>query len=317
MRMMRRTLVALALVISVVPFTRAGDSIPHGKYLPFTVATDNDPSAQISAWLLPAPGRAKGTIFFCHGFRNQKGLLVPYEWIRDQLGWNMILFDFQGHGDSPQAPGQHICTLGYYEQWDLKAVIDWAEENHLEKPYVCFGVSMGAAISLRWAGQDPRISGVLAFSPYKTGWDAMHQFHFHKKEMGILPSLIIHGGMKRMMQDVDIPAAVAQRDNLRIWITVGDHDWFPVDDERAILSASPAPPRLKRLEILPDSGHAQNWKWTGNDPFITDFLSKTEASPKRADVMGWRAGGIVAGAVLLSILVYRGIRNRRVDSVGT
>ena len=83
-----------------------------------------------------------------------------YSWIAEQEHFNVVRFDFREHGQSSHS--LHVPTLGYYEIYDLKAVIDWAEANHLEKPYLCYGHSMGAAISLRWAGEDRRIGGVLA-----------------------------------------------------------------------------------------------------------------------------------------------------------
>ena len=116
---------------------------PNKPFTAISVKTRSDPQAKIAAWYLPADGRAQGTVFCAHGFRNNKHLLVPYQWIRDDLNWNMVLFDFRNHGESSRTG---IPTLGYNEQWDVKAMIDWAEANHLAKPYVCLGISMGASI---------------------------------------------------------------------------------------------------------------------------------------------------------------------------
>src|SRR3954453_7280413 len=136
--------IAWVVAISVFFFApfRVHGEVPHPPYTSFSAETDNIPQATISAWCLPARRPAQGTVFFCHGFRNSKQLLVPYQWIRDDQDWNMILFDFRGHGQSSKTG---LCTLGYYEQWDLKAMIDWAEVHHLAKPYVVVGVSMGAS----------------------------------------------------------------------------------------------------------------------------------------------------------------------------
>src|SRR5439155_24408206 len=140
----------------------------------FRVTTNNVPQATIAGSLWRAQGKPRGTVFMCHGFGRSMWDFRGYQWVTEQERFNVVRFDFREHGQSSHS----LClpTLGYYEIWDLKAVIDWAEANHLEKPYLCYGHSMGAAIALRWSGQDHRISGVLAQSPFRNALDATHKF---------------------------------------------------------------------------------------------------------------------------------------------
>src|SRR4029079_3824853 len=132
-----------------------------------------------------------------------------YDWIADDAGWNVVRFDFRQHGESTKR-ALEAPTLGYFEIWDLKAVIDWAEAHHLEKPYVCYGHSMGAAIALRWAGQDRRIRGVLAQSPFRNAGDAVKEFRPNDARVQLASDILVHGGFKRMLEQVDIPSAVSQ-----------------------------------------------------------------------------------------------------------
>src|SRR5437762_1543750 len=118
----------------------------------FHVTTDNIPEAQIAGTLWPAKGKPRGTLFMCHGFGRSMWDFRGYQWIAEQEQFNVVRFDFREHGASSHS--MRLPTLGYYEIYDLKAVIDWAERKGLERPYVCYGHSMGAAIALRWAGQD-------------------------------------------------------------------------------------------------------------------------------------------------------------------
>src|SRR5206468_2696540 len=93
------------------------------------------------------------------------------------------------------------------------------------------------------------------------------------REHVALVRYVLHGGFRRMLQQVDIPAAVTKRDDLMIWLTCGDHDWFPKEDQESILTASRSSPNLKKLFVLPDSGHAQDWKDSqANDARIKAFL---------------------------------------------
>src|SRR5439155_18190318 len=209
--------------------------------------------ATIAGSLWRAQGKPRGTVFMCHGFGRSMWDFRGYEWIADQEHFNVVRFDFREHGQSSHS--LRLRTLGYYEIWDLKAVIDWAEANHPEKPYLCYGHSMGAAIALRWAGQDHRISGVLAQSPFRNALDATHKFRPGDRRVQFASHVLIHGGLKRMLEQVDIPAAVAKRDDLLIWLTAGDHDYFGEDDQRAILAASASPQALKRFTLIPNTWH--------------------------------------------------------------
>jgi hypothetical protein len=246
---------------------------------PFRVKTDNVPQAQIAGtlWRAQGEGKPRGTLFMAHGFHRSMWDFRGYTWIAEQERFNVVRFDFREHGKSSHS--LRVPTLGYYEVYDLKAVIDWAEANHLEKPYLCYGHSMGAAISLRWAGEDRRISGVLAQSPFRNALDATTKFRSNDTRLQLANKLLVHGGLKRMLQEVDIPTAVAKRDDLLLWLTCGDSDYFPEADQRAILAASASPESMKRFELIPNMGHGGQWRWSGNDPLIRAFLEAGAPEP--------------------------------------
>ena len=245
---------------------------------PFFVNTDNVPQARIAGTLWRASGTPpRGTLFMAHGFHRSMWDFRGYTWITENEHFNVVRFDFREHGQSSHSP--HLPTLGYYEIWDFKAVIDWAEANHLEKPYLCYGHSMGAAISLRWAGEDHRISGVLAQSPFRNAMDATGKFRPNDGRVKFAAGLFVHGGFKRMLEQVDIPAAVGKRDDLLVWLSCGDRDYFPEADQRAILRASASPDRMKQFTLIPDCEHGGQWRWSGNDDLIRAFLRAGAAPP--------------------------------------
>jgi len=245
----------------------------------FRIKTDNVPQAEISGVILPAHGQAKGTLFFCHGLNRQKEDFYGWEWVRRELGWNIVLFDFREHGESSRTI--HVCTLGYYEIWDVKAVVDHAEALGLAKPYAIYGMSMGASTGIRWASQDTRISGVLALSPYRNGLRACTQYARGKWHVPF-DDEDLHPGLRKMLGEVDLPTSVAKRNDLRLWILVGQRDYFPVSDERAILDASPAPAAMKHLFVIPGGYHYNLWSWRGNktvpahDRILRDFLDECQ-----------------------------------------
>jgi len=261
---------------------------------------------------LRAPGPAKGTLFMCHGFHRSMWDFRGYDWIAEEENFNVIRFDFRQHGSSSNDPFQPP-TLGYFEIWDVKAVIDWAEAQHLQKPYVCYGHSMGAAIALRWAGQDPRIRGVLAQSPFVNALDATSKYRSDDWRVQLANLTFVHGGLRRMFAEVDIPKALSQRSDLLVWLTAGEHDYFGEADQKLILKGSASPQALKRLVIIPGAEHGGQWKWSGNDPLIRDFLFAAANQPaaRRASHQGMlAAGGVSSGVATGALGIYLWRRGR-------
>jgi pimeloyl-ACP methyl ester carboxylesterase len=272
----------------------------------FHVKTTNLPQAELALRLWRARSNSQGTLIMCHGFGRSMEDFLWYGWIRDRLGWNVIRFDFREHGESSHEVFG-LPTLGYFEIYDVKAIIDWAEEENLPKPYVCYGHSMGAAIALRWAGQDRRISGVLGQSPFKSALDATTKFRPDDYRVQFARGVLVRSGFEQMLNEVDICKAVAQRDDLLLWLSSTRQDWFGEADQREILRASASPDELKRFVAIPVEYHGDQWMWKGNDRFIEDFLARAwelhhrAPPPSRASVIS----PITAGVILAGILCYR------------
>lgn len=273
--------VFMALVAQLPLRQQPAPPAPPQPAQTFWVQTDNTPRANIAGVVLPARGTPKGTLFVCHGYGRRKEGMYGLNWIREQLGWNIVLFDFREHGQSSKSI--HLCSLGYNEIWDVKAVVDHAEQQGLAKPYAIYGVSMGASTGVRWAAQDPRIKGVLALSPYRSGLDACRLFLWRKFHL-VFDSTDLHAGLKAMLSAVDLPTDVAARNDLRLWILCGENDWWPVSHEQSILDGSPSPPSFKKLFVIPGGNHGNLWAWKGNstipahDQIVRDFLRACRAN---------------------------------------
>jgi hypothetical protein len=113
-----------------------------------------------------------------------------------------------------------------------------------------------------------------------------------------------------MLEQVDIPQAVAKRNDLRIWILSGGRDCFTPQDQREILAASHSPESLKRLVIAPGFVHGQLWAFKGDtthpshDQYIHDFLAASRWDSARS-VVPWVVGLAAGfGAALLALLIF-------------
>ena len=99
---------------------------------------------KIHAWYVPAE-EDKGTVLFCHGNAGNLGHRLSTIRIWNQLGLNILLFDYQGFGKSSGSPSEEAC----YE--DVEACYKWLEENgKLSKPFIIHGRSLGGGVA-SWA----------------------------------------------------------------------------------------------------------------------------------------------------------------------
>ncbi len=111
-------------------------------------------------WAQPQPAP---TIIICHGYRINRTVLRPVAALEYKHGYNVLLFDFRGHGES-----ESIATSGgNAEIRDLEAAIVVARQQAETIPgkIVIHGFSMGASVALLLDPQ-PDIAAIIADSPY-------------------------------------------------------------------------------------------------------------------------------------------------------
>lgn len=115
---------------------------------------------ELRGWLFPARPPARGTVIFLHG-RNQNrdaGIVVARRLV--PLGYDVLAYDSRAHGASD---GQY-STFGYYEKWDVSRAIDFLGADRV----VLAGVSLGSAVAIQAAAEDPRVVGVVAVSSFSS-----------------------------------------------------------------------------------------------------------------------------------------------------
>ncbi len=115
----------------------------------------------LAGWWFPRPDDRR-IIIGCHGYRGSKSDLLGIAALFWRHGYNVLLFDHRGHGESAPAP----ITLGYAEVADLSAAIDTALQRVPGGRVGVIGFSMGAAVAILTAAHDPRIRAVVADSAF-------------------------------------------------------------------------------------------------------------------------------------------------------
>ena len=109
-----------------------------------------------------SPGR-KGTVVLLHGFAEPPSAMNGRVEALARCGWDVAAIDLRGYGRSE---GGH-STFGGREAGDLRAWIDALAGRIGPGAVVAvWGRSMGAAIALRAAAEDPRIAALVLEAPY-------------------------------------------------------------------------------------------------------------------------------------------------------
>lgn len=113
---------------------------------------------RLSAWLVPRPG-APGIVLL-HGYPAEKTDMLPMAAALARH-FTVLLLDLRYFGHS----GGGVTTLGLRERDDLRRVID-ALASRGVTGFGLFGLSLGGAIAMTAAAEDPRIRAIAVYSPF-------------------------------------------------------------------------------------------------------------------------------------------------------
>ncbi len=130
------------------------------------------------------PFEEKRIVILCHGLGYARYSCIKYISLYLRLGFAVVLYDHRNHGMS----GRACTSMGYYERYDLKKVVDWCRRRYPDCQIVTHGESMGAATVLMHLGIDPRVSATIADSAYS---DLTELLQHQMKQFYHLPCRLI------------------------------------------------------------------------------------------------------------------------------
>lgn len=119
------------------------------QYLQKREVTIPSPFGYELKMILVEPHSSNHYIIISHGVTENKINSVKYMNLFLERGFNAVIYDHRRHGES----GGKTTSYGYYEKFDLKAVVHWLKEK--KGPDLLLGIhgeSMGAATMLLYAG---------------------------------------------------------------------------------------------------------------------------------------------------------------------
>jgi len=220
----------------------------------------------LKGWRCTAAAPARGTIVYLHGIADNRGSAAGPIQRFVARGFDVIAYDSRAHGDSEGA----ACTYGYFEKQDLHRVIDTLAPGSV----VLFGTSLGAAVALQEAADDPRVSAVVAvetFSDLRTVATERAPRFF---TAGVIERAFEVAGAEGHFRVDDVqPQQAARRITAPVLVVHGadDRETPPAHSQR-VYAALTGP---KRLILVPGAGHNGSLRsevWTQIEQWIDEAL---------------------------------------------
>jgi uncharacterized protein len=223
----------------------------------------------LTGWRAKHRGVRRGTIVYLHGVADNRGSAIPMMHRYAAKGFEVIAYDSRAHGESTG----EVCTYGFYEKQDLRRVLDAVQE-----PVVLMGSSLGAAVALQEAADDPRVRAVVAaesFSDLRT--IAVERAPKVLTEDMIRRAFDIAAREGKFEIDAVSPLEAAHRISVPVLLVHGAADEATrPEHSRRIYEALAGP---KRLLIVDGAGHNQSLSaatWDVIDQWLDTVLSEAD-----------------------------------------
>ncbi len=255
---------------------RINEEDPSAWSLPFERETfETRDGLTLEAWRVPAPS-ARGSVVLFHGYADRKASLLREAQAFHEMGYECLLVDFRGAGGSDG----NVTSIGYHEAEDVLAAVAHAQRLG-RPPLIVFGVSMGAAATLRAVTLGASPDALVLQYPFATLREAItHRFAANGVPAAIVPLFVFWGGVQQGFNGFrHNPAEYAASVAVPALLMQGDRDdRVSMSEARLILERLAGP---KRLDIFEGVGHvsllkAKPEQWTKT---VSEFLLPFGPSP--------------------------------------
>ncbi len=254
-------------------------------YMPIEeVCFTTEDGLMLSGWFVPE-NNSDSTVLICHGLGANKGNFVEFVNLFLGRGYNSLIFDFRGHGDSDG----HTCTFGLFETADVRAAVDWLKQQRPEQSKHVFGLgsSMGAMALVRTAASDQRIEAVVLDSCFVSAAALARQHLGRIPIVGpaygslLLLSISVHAGAS--IWDLNAGDAIAQISPRPVLLIHGQDDFVIPPANLSILYNAAAEPKDKWLGPGPHS-NIMTTDFEGYQARVLEFFKRTLATTSERPV---------------------------------
>ena len=236
---------------------------------------------RLAGWYIPAAnggGATSATVVLAHADGANKSEMLPWADLL-HADYNLVLFDFRNHG---QSSGQ-TTTMGVREVDDLRAVLDWLDEEKGPASIGVLGVSMGGAAAINEAASDSRVSAVILDSTHATLANALQARLDRDGYPLSLPGAwsILLGGLLRTGEDMSsadpVQAIARYRERPVLLITAGSDQAVGPNDASDLLAAAQDAGGAVELKSCAAAPHAQAISTCSSEyaGWLLSFLGRT------------------------------------------
>lgn len=252
-----------------------------------------DDGYTLAGWLIPASRETRAAVVLLHGFSWHR---LP--WLTGFVPWlqpryNVLQFDFRGHGDSDDAP----ITLGTTEQRDVAAAVRFLESRGYG-PIALMGISMGGAVAIMSAPDLP-VAAVVADAAYARVenpiGNSMRERHYPLPGLGarLIVAAASLRARVRLRQPIERVAEIAPRGLLLI--APREDRLVSWTQSRDMYQRAGEP---KELFVVPGAAHSEARSMGGvaYERRVLEFLDRHLAGEPKAARDGERAASVRRGA---------------------
>lgn len=226
----------------------------------------------LSGWWLDGEDRqSRKVAILLHGYMMNRSELAPLAVPLGKAGYDCLVIDFPGHGRSPRRK----TGIGYTEQGDVRAAIDYVLGKKPDAEIVLIGSSMGAvAAAFAAPGAPKQVKALILDGAYARMSDAITgflEFIAGKPARRFLSPLKFLGRpfMGLNPFQIRVPDALAKLD-IPVLLLHGDSDVLaPRADAEANLAALG---KHGKLAWLPESNHAEG-RWIHPEQYHRELFA--------------------------------------------
>jgi fermentation-respiration switch protein FrsA (DUF1100 family) len=216
---------------------------------------------KLTGWFIPATTPSSTTLIVQHGVGSNHGDMLPNTACLHREGrWNLLYFNFRGHGDSEG----RVTSLGPLELRDLQGALAFLKEH---KPQASqrigiYGHSLGAAVALVGAARFSELAAVVAESSFASISLTVRNFgrifhgipYFPFVPLALMLTSWRLGLRMGHFNPVESISLIAPRP---VFLIQGERDLrIPMSDFQALWNAARDP---KEQWVVPGADHGDPW----------------------------------------------------------
>ncbi len=223
----------------------------------------NASGQELRAWFFPGQD-AQQSILFCMGNTGNISLMLPYAKILQQGGYDVLLFDYQGFGDS-----EGVASVGALLS-DCLAAFDFlqAHTQRVPEDIGVFGVSLGSFLALTVAAE--KQAGAVAVENAFIPDETLDRFSRGVTGDNAVAKITLQWIKSFLLGRVD-PLENVTRLQCPMFFLHGERDRLLRPSGTLRIAVRATGP--KRVWLIPNTGHAPESPETNDREYATQLTS--------------------------------------------